>query len=193
MLARAGETVQRSLKSLFDGGVRPTPAEALDLMRSLLCALAKLHADGIVHRNLHPGCVLVDEAGRVTLAGLALAAGPGLPRTGTDGELSGALVTMSPEQIQGTGCDIRSDIFQAGVIFYQLLTGIPPFAAAGAWGRAKQVIGEDPTPPSLIDAAIPAWLDAATLRALAKDPSQRYGSAAEFAAALTPVAQGDKR
>ena len=162
-------------------------------MRNLLGELAKVHADGIVHRNLHRECVLVDKAGRVTLTGFELAVGPGLPRTGTRGEMSGAWVTMSPEQIQGTGCDTRSDIFQAGVIFYQLLTGIPPFAAAGAWGRAKQIISENPTPPSSIDATIPAWLDAAALRALAKDPSQRYGSAADFTAALTQGAQDDKR
>jgi serine/threonine-protein kinase len=157
-------------------------------MRRLLLALGNIHTKKIVHRNLHPGCVLVDHAGRVTISGLDLAVGPGLPATTNHGEMAGGWVTMSPEQIQGAGCDARSDIFQAGVIFYQLLTGEPPFAASGAWGRAKKILSEDPAPPSSINTAIPAWLDTASLRALAKQPSQRYGSAAEFAAALASAA-----
>jgi len=179
--------LETSLKSLYDHGQRPTLAEALDLMRNLLDALAKVHADGIVHRNLHRGCVLVDREGRVSLTGFDLAVGPGLSHRESKGEMSGALVSMSPEQIQGTGCDARSDIFQVGVIFYELLTGKPPFNAPGAWGRAKQTLSEDPALPSSVDAAIPGWLDVASLRALAKDPNQRYGSAAEFSAALAPA------
>jgi len=188
MKVRSGEKGATSLRSLFDDGDRLTLTQALNLMRNLLGALGKIHADEIVHRNLHPGCVLVDEVGRVTLTGLELAVGPGMPATGTSGEMSGAWVTMSPEQIQGEDCDLRSDIFQVGVIFYQLLTGKPPFAAPGAWSRAKQILGEDPAPPSSIDAAVPAWLDGVSLRALAKERSKRYGSAAEFAAALLSAA-----
>jgi serine/threonine protein kinase len=190
---RTGEKRATSLRSLFDDGDRLTPDQALNLMRSLLGALGKIHADEIVHRNLHPGCVLVDEAGRVTLTGFELAVGPGMLGTGAGGEMSGGWVTMSPEQIQGEGCDARSDIFQVGVIFYQLLTGKPPFAAPGAWSRAKQILNEDPAPPSSIDVAIPAWLDGVSLRALAKERTQRYGSAGEFAAALASAASDDKR
>jgi eukaryotic-like serine/threonine-protein kinase len=193
MKERTGEKGATLLRSLFDDGVRLTLAQALNLMRSRLGALGKMHADEIVHRNLHSGCVLVDEAGRVTLTGFDLAVGPGMPGTGAKGEMSGAWVTMSPEQIQGAGCDARSDIFQVGVIFYQLLTGTPPFAASGAWSRAKQILSEDPAPPSSINAAIPAWLDVVSLRALAKERNQRYGSAAEFAAALASAAPDDKR
>lgn len=183
-LGATGKSVGTSLKAKFGDGVQPTVGEALDLMRKLLGALAKVHADGIVHRNLHRGCVFVDESGRVTLTGFELAVGPGLPTRDSKGEMSGALVTMSPEQIQGAGCDARTDIFQVGVIFYQLITGRPPFDASGAWGRAKQTLSTDPPLPSSINKAIPTWLDVVLLRALAKDPKKRYENADEFLAAL---------
>ena len=173
-----------SLRSWFDEGPRLTLAKALDLMHGLLFELAQIHDSRIIHRNLHPGCILVDAAGNVTITGFGLAVGPGLPHAGNRGELSGAVVTMSPEQIQGTGCDARSDIFQAGVIFYQMLTGEPPFAALGAWSSAKKILSEDPAPPSSVNPAIPPLLDGVVLRALAKDPSQRYERAAEFAWAI---------
>jgi eukaryotic-like serine/threonine-protein kinase len=114
--------------------------------------------------------------------------GPGLPDRGCQGEISGVLVTMSPEQVMGTGCDARSDLFQVGIIFYELLTGEPPFDAQGGWSKTRNIATEDPAPPSSIDAAIPAWLDAIVLRALAKDPHLRYGSAAEFSAELMSAA-----
>jgi serine/threonine protein kinase len=158
-----------------------TLAEALDVMHGLLFALGEIHDDGIIHRNLHPGCVVVNKAGDVTLTGFELAVGPGMPPAGGRCEMSGALVTMSPEQILGAGCDARSDIFQAGVIFYQMLTGKPPFAAPGAWSKAKKIVSEDPAPPSSVSPSVPASLDVISLRALAKDPSQRYERAAEFA------------
>ena len=97
---------------------------------------------------------------------------------------------MSPEQIQGQQIDGRTDIFSAGVVLYQFLTGQRPFTGAGAWTIAKKIIQEDPPMPSTINVALPKEFDLVVSKALAKLPENRYADAREFARALKHVLEG---
>src|SRR6266704_570839 len=97
---------------------------------------------------------------------------------------------MSPEQIQGQRIDRRTDIFSAGIILYQFLTGQKPFTGEGAWTVAKKIIQEDPPMPSSINVALSPEFDRVVAKALAKNPDQRFATAREFAVALRRAAEG---
>lgn len=180
-----------SLKSILDSGARLPREQALRITLNLLGVLAHIHASGVVHRNLHPGCVFVDVADRVVLTGLDLAAGTGFVPSSAKGEMPVTIVSMSPEQALERECDARSDIFQVGIMLYQLLTGVDPFAAPNVCDRLKRILSENPPPPSSIDDAVPFWLDTVALCALAKEPDLRYASVAEFSAAIIKSAPDD--
>jgi serine/threonine protein kinase len=106
------------------------------------------------------------------------------------GAMVGTPAYMSPEQVQGLSIDHRTDIFSAGVLLYQLLTNARPFTGTGAWAIAKKIVLENPPAPSAVNASLLPELDKIVLKALAKEPDQRYGRACEFAAALQRVLQG---
>jgi len=172
-----------TLASLFAQGTRLPRAEALRVARSILAELAKLHATGVLHRNLHPGCVQFRPDGGVTLSGLELAKEKDdPPRAG--GPMSGAIRVMAPEQVLGGAVDERTDIYQAGLIVYRLVAGRPAFEAAGAWALARKIASEDPVAPRLVDATVPQDLSDLIVKALSRDPAGRVASAADFAERL---------
>lgn len=175
----------RELKSHFDEGTVFSVDESLRIVGELLAALEFAHRQGVIHRDVKPANVMLDEARRVKLTdfGVARLADASGERT-MAGTMVGTPSYMSPEQIQGLAVGSRTDLFAVGIILYQFLTGSKPFPGPGAWTVQKQIVHDDQLPPSLANAQIDPLFDAIIARALAKDPAQRYADATEFAAAV---------
>ncbi|HLX80207.1 MAG TPA: serine/threonine-protein kinase, partial [Burkholderiales bacterium] len=173
----------RELRSFLGAGEKFIPAEAVRIMGELLDALDFAHEVNVIHRDVKPANVMLDEQRRVKLAdfGVARVQDSDLSAAGT---MVGTPAFMSPEQIQGQKIDRRTDIFSAGVVLYQLLTGEQPFKGAGAWTVAKQIMQEDPPLPSSFVSNVSPAFDEIVERALAKRPADRYATAREFAADL---------
>lgn len=173
------------LKSLLDGGRTFTLEQTLQLMLDLLSALEYAHHQHIVHRDVKPANLLIEADGRVKLTDFGVARiQDSDENTRTRGSMVGTLKYMSPEQAQGLAVDARSDLFAAGVVLYQLLTGSRPFDGESDFAIIQQIVGATPAPPSSIDTRLPAAIDAVVARALAKQREQRFPSARVFALAL---------
>lgn len=173
------------LKQHLDGGKRYSLEQSLGIVRDLLSALDYAHRQNIVHRDVKPANLLVEASGRVKLTdfGVARIQDSG-EATRTKGSMVGTLKYMSPEQVQGLAVDARSDLFAAGIVLYQLLTGKRPFDGEGEFAIIHQIVSQQPAPPSSINPQLPAALDAVVARALAKQREDRFASAQEFALAL---------
>ncbi|MCY7304748.1 MAG: serine/threonine protein kinase, partial [Rhodoferax sp.] len=173
------------LKQHLDSGKRYTLEQSLAIMRDLLAALAYAHQQNIVHRDVKPANLMIEASGRVKLTdfGVARIQDSG-EATRTKGSMVGTLKYMAPEQVQGLAIDARADLFAAGVVLYQLLTGERPFDGDSEYAIIHQIISQNPPPPSSINAQLPAALDIVVARALAKDRALRFPSAGEFARAL---------
>ncbi len=157
--------------------------EAVELVRQVLAGARYAHAHGIVHRDLKPQNVLVDSEGRarVTDFGIARAGVSEITQTGS---VLGTAQYLSPEQAQGLPVTAASDIYSIGVLLYEALTGRVPFEADSPVAVALKQVSERPRPPSELNPAVTRALDAVVLKALAKDPANRFASAEEFLAAL---------
>ena len=182
----------RELKDYFDAKERFDLPKVLRLMIELLDALDFAHEAGIIHRDVKPANVMLDSRGHAKLTdfGVARFAEPegGDAEATRAGAVIGTPSYMSPEQIQGQPLDQRTDIFSAGVLLYQLLTGKKPFEGT-QWALAKKIIQDDPIWPSAL-AGVPQEYDRVLARAMAKSPEGRYASAKRFANALRRIAQG---
>ena len=170
-----------SLNDLIERGL--SAPEAVEIVRQVLGAARYAHANGIVHRDLKPQNVLVDAEGRarVTDFGIARAGASEITQTGS---VLGTAQYLSPEQAQGLPVTAASDIYSIGVMLYEALTGRVPFEAESPVTVALKQVSERPRPPSELNPAVSRALDAVVLKALAKDPTNRYASADEFLAAL---------
>ncbi len=180
----------KELKDHFDAKEAFALDAVLRMMVELLGALDFAHEAGVIHRDVKPANVMLDAAGRVKLTDFGVARitdGDGGEATRA-GAMIGTPAYMSPEQIQGQTIDRRSDVFSAGVLFYQLLTGRKPFEGTG-WALAKKIVQDDPVRPSAL-AAVGGDIDRVVARALAKNAEQRYPSARTFADALARIAEG---
>ncbi|MCX7962416.1 MAG: serine/threonine protein kinase [Burkholderiales bacterium] len=173
----------RELRALLEAGERLDIAEAVRIMSELLDALDFAHEAGIIHRDVKPANVMLNAQRRVKLADFGVARIQESERSFA-GTMVGTPAFMSPEQIKGEKVDRRTDIFSAGTILYQLLTGEQPFKGEGAWTVAKRIVEEHPAPPSRVAATVPCAFDLVVARALAKTPAQRYPRARDFAEAL---------
>jgi serine/threonine-protein kinase len=181
----------RELKDFFDANERFDLKTAFRIMIELLDALEFAHEAGIVHRDIKPGNVMIDAArhAKLTDFGVARVVEPGNQAEATRaGAMVGTPSYMSPEQIQGQQVDRRSDIFSAGIIFYQFLTGQKPFEGT-QFVLQQKIVLEDPVWPSAI-VQVPPEFDRVVARALAKDVEQRYQSARSFADALERILKG---
>ena len=178
--------IAREAKERFD------LPKVLRLMIELLDALDFAHEAGIIHRDVKPANVMLDARGHAKLTdfGVARFAEPegGDAEATRAGAVIGTPSYMSPEQIQGQPLDRRSDVFSAGVLLYQLLTGRKPFEGT-QWALAKKIIQDDPLWPSAL-AGVPQEYDRVLVRAMAKSPDARYPSAKRFANALRRISQG---
>jgi len=170
-----------SLKDLITQGL--SVGEAVEITRQILAGARFAHERGIVHRDLKPGNVMVDGEGRarVTDFGIARAGASEITQTGS---VLGTAHYLSPEQAQGLDVQASSDLYSIGVILYESLTGRVPFDGESAVTIALKQVSEQPRPPSELNPAVSRALDAVALRALAKDPANRFANAAEFSAAL---------
>jgi serine/threonine-protein kinase len=175
-----------SLKALVREQGPLEPVVAIDLVMQILQAARFAHARGVIHRDLKPHNVILDEDGRarVTDFGIAQAGASDMTLTGS---IMGTAQYLSPEQAQGHAVSASSDLYSIGVILYELLTGVVPFDGDTAVAIAFKQVSAQPLPPSAVNPAVPAALDQIVLRALAKDPAARYASAEEFILALRSV------
>jgi eukaryotic-like serine/threonine-protein kinase len=173
----------RSLKTIVREHGALDPAQAIDITVQILRAARFAHRRGVIHRDLKPHNVIIDEEGRarVTDFGIARAGASDMTLTGS---IMGTAQYLSPEQAQGHIVSASSDLYSIGVTLYELLTGVVPFDGETAVAIAYQQVSAQPRPPSEVNPAVPLGLDAVVLRALAKDPAQRYADADEFIAAL---------
>ncbi|HEY3077240.1 MAG TPA: serine/threonine-protein kinase [Burkholderiales bacterium] len=182
----------KELKDYFDAKHQFDLGTIFRFMIELLDALDFAHEAGVIHRDIKPANVMIDAGNHVKLADFGVAR---VTETeGEQGELTraGAMVGtpsyMSPEQIQGQTIDRRTDIFSAGIVFYQLLTGQKPFQG-GQWELAKKIVQDDPVWPSTL-MQIPPAIDRVVARAMAKQAEHRYQRARDFAAALKRILEG---
>lgn len=172
----------RELKDYFDANERFALPEIARIMGQLLGALGHAHHHGIVHRDIKPANIILLKDGTVKVAdfGIARIESSNLTQAGA---VLGTPAYMSPEQFMGQTVDGRSDLFSAGVILYQFLTGDKPFTGTLTTIMHK-VLKEEPPAPSELNVQVPRPFDALVKRALAKRPEERFQTAQEFAAAI---------
>ncbi|MHB2024165.1 MAG: Stk1 family PASTA domain-containing Ser/Thr kinase [Mycobacteriales bacterium] len=163
-----------TLRDLLRARGQLRPAEALAVMEPVLAALAAAHDAGLVHRDVKPENVLLAPDGRVKVADFGLArAVAGAHLTGSAGLLIGTVAYLAPEQVQTGRADARSDVYAAGVLLFELLTGRTPFTGETPIAVAYRHVNEDVPAPSSLAAEVPAQVDALVARATARDPQYR--------------------
>ena len=170
----------------------PLPeAEVLRLGAQIADALEAAHEQGVIHRDLKPGNVMVTPRGEVKVLDFGLAkrfgpaAVPALSRTLTDEQtLVGTMPYMAPEQLLGREVDARTDLYALGVVLYELATGRRPFDETQSFALASQILNQAPEPPRELRAELSPGLEAVVLRCLAKDPAARFATARELGEAL---------
>ena len=179
----------RTLKDIvLEKGPAP-PAAAIDITLQILRAARYAHKRGIVHRDIKPQNVLIDQEGRVRVADFGIARAGTSDMTET-GSIMGTAQYLSPEQAQGRPVDARSDLYSIGVVLYELLAGQVPFDAETPVTVALMQVNETPVPPGQRNPEVPPALDAVVMRGLEKDPARRFADADEFIAALEAARAG---
>ncbi len=179
----AGRTLADVLRE--EGALLPSRATAI--IEQVADALEAAHTQTLVHRDVKPGNILLTDGGDVKVADF------GIARAATDetltqtGIILGTASYLSPEQTQGQAVDARSDIYSMGCVLFEMLTGRTPFPGDSVIAIAYRHVNEAPIPPSRLNNDVPPELDAVVLRAMAKDPDDRYASAADVRAALIPL------
>jgi beta-lactam-binding protein with PASTA domain/predicted Ser/Thr protein kinase len=177
----------RTLKQIVTEEGPLPPPRAVDLTVQILRAARFAHRRGVIHRDFKPQNVIVDDEGRakVTDFGIARAGASDMTQTGS---IMGTAQYLSPEQAQGHAVNARSDLYSIGIILYELLTGKVPFEADSAVTIALKQVSEAPIAPSHLNPAVTPELESVVLRALMKDPRERFADADEFIAALQAAA-----
>jgi serine/threonine-protein kinase len=173
-----GETLRDVLRR--EG--RLTPERAMALSADICGALDFSHRNGIVHRDVKPGNVMITPQGTVKVMdfGIARAVSDSAATMTSTAAVIGTAQYLSPEQARGESVDARSDVYSMGCLVYELVTGAPPFSGDSPVAVAYQHVREDPRLPSSINPEIPGELDAILLKAMSKNPANRYQSAAEM-------------
>ena len=171
-----------SLKAPLDNHERFAVADIQRVMGDLLAGLQFSHERGVVHRDIKPANIMLTSAGQAKIAdfGIARIEMSSMTQAGT---MLGTPSYMSPEQFRGEVVDARTDVYSAGVVLYQLLTGERPFEG-GLTAIMHKVLTTEPPVPSQLSGTAPPSLDAVVKQAMAKRPDDRYASAAAFAEAL---------
>src|ERR1700691_247753 len=174
------------LKSFLDKNERFPLRQIVQIMEDLLSGLQFSHGRGVVHRDIKPANLMLTKSGQAKIAdfGIARIESSSMTQAGT---VLGTPAYMSPEQFMGQVVDARSDIYSSGVLLYQLLTGERPFEGSMSAIMHKALNTEAPM-PSQISVTVPRPFDSVVRKAMAKRPDDRYGSAAEFMAAIRTAA-----
>jgi len=163
------------------------PPQAVRIAAQVLSALDKVHQTEIVHRDIKPGNIMIDEDGRAILMDFGLARQEQESRLTADHTILGTPNYMSPEQANSEPVDARTDIYSLGVVLYEMLTGAPPFKGKSSFEILRQHIESSVPPPSEIRPDVPEAFDAVVARAVAKSPDDRYQDVRQMAADLAKV------
>lgn len=183
-----------TVKELLSDGTPVPINEAVEITAGILSALEYSHAAGLVHRDIKPGNVMLTNDGKVKVMDF------GIARAMTDSQATmtqtnavvGTAQYLSPEQARGEKVDARSDLYSTGCVLFELLTGRPPFKADSAVAVAYQHVSEVPPAPSSIAGDIPESLDRVVLKAMAKNPADRYATAAVMRLDMIRAEQGQQ-
>ena len=184
-----GRSVREAIQS--DGPLYPNLAA--DLASDIAGALGFAHRNGVVHRDVKPGNILLTPQGQVKVTdfGIARAAGAseGLTQTGS---VMGTATYFSPEQAQGLPVDARSDVYSLGIVLYEMVCGVPPFSGESPISVAYKHVREEPTKPTVVNPDVPVALENIILTAMAKLPDGRYASADDMRADLARFRRGEQ-
>jgi serine/threonine-protein kinase len=182
----------RTLAGVLAGGKRPTPMQAVELTQRVALAMGAAHEQGIVHRDIKPANVMVTREGKVKVMDFGIARIQSVETAPQTSSVLGTPTYLSPEQAQGQQVDARSDIYSLGVLLYELLAGRPPFTGDSPVAIAYKQVNETPAPPGLLNPDVPPRLDAVVMKALSKNPANRYQSAASMHEDLERVRKGQE-
>src|SRR5256885_1834628 len=182
----------RTLKEVLAAEGRLMPRRALEITADICAALEFSHRHGIIHRDIKPGNVMLTQTGQVKVMdfGIARALASGASTMTQTSAVIGTAQYLSPEQARGEAVDARSDVYATGCVVYELLCGHPPFVGDNPVSVAYQHVREDPRAPSESNRDVTPDVDAVVLKALAKNPLNRYQSAGEMRADLLRAAAG---
>jgi serine/threonine protein kinase len=184
-----GDTLKAYLNALRQRGERLPLGETVRIFGDVLAGLAYAHSEGVVHRDLKPANIMLTKRGQAVLTDFGIAQILGGTNYTVSGALMGTLNYMAPEQGRDGKCDVRSDVYSLGIAYYEALTGMVPFDADTPLAILMKHIN-DPLPlPRSIDPKLPEPFERVALKALAKDPDDRYQSAAEMSEALFSAAR----
>ncbi len=183
----AGPSVADLLAGEGEGVSRDRAVEIAD---EAARGLHYAHDRGLVHRDVKPGNILLADDGRVKVADFGIARAVSSETITQTATVLGTAAYIAPEQARGDPVDGRTDVYSLGCVLYEMLTGRQPFGGQSAVAVAYQHISEPPTPPSRLDPSLPDDLEAVVLKAMAKDPADRYESANEFHLDLRRVLAG---
>jgi serine/threonine protein kinase/beta-lactam-binding protein with PASTA domain len=174
---------------ITERGTLSTPL-ALSVLEPVLSALAAAHQAGLVHRDVKPENVLIGHDGVVKVADFGLVRAVANASTTSDSTILGTVAYLSPEQVATGASDSRSDVYAAGIVLYEMLTGVAPYQGDTAISVAYRHVNEDVPPPSSLAPGVPAEVDQLVLRATRRDPAQRPADAEQFLAELERVRIG---
>jgi serine/threonine protein kinase len=179
----------QELKRMLSGGKRLDLIDVFEIMKQLLAALDYSHKQGVVHRDIKPANLMIQPGPKVKVMdfGIARLESSSLTQVGT---VVGTPTHMSPEQLMGLPADGRADLWSAGVILYELLTGTSPFIADSPMIVMNKVLQAEVEKPTALNPSLPPGFDNIVARALAKKPEERFQTAREFAATLVQALQG---
>lgn len=181
----------RTLADYLASGKTIPPMKAAQVAKEIAEALAAAHAEGVIHRDIKPANVMVTRDGKVLVMDFGIARLISGPETAPQtSAVLGTASYLSPEQAQGQAVDARTDIYALGVVLYEMLTGRPPFTGDSPMAIAYKQVNATPEAPSSVNPDVPPELDAVVMRALSKNPANRYQTGQEFADDLERVRTG---
>jgi eukaryotic-like serine/threonine-protein kinase len=180
-----------SLADMLRGGRTLTASHSATLMAQVAAALGYAHRNGVVHRDVKPGNILIASDGQVKVTDFGIAQAMSVEdQLAEEGSVMGTATYFSPEQAEGAPVDGRSDIYSLGVVLYEMLAGRPPFIGDSPVAVSSQHVHGTVPPPSEFNAGIPTELQAIVMEALAKSPDRRYQSAEDLRSDLIRFSEG---
>ncbi|HEY3935812.1 MAG TPA: serine/threonine-protein kinase [Bryobacteraceae bacterium] len=164
-----------------------TTAAGTDIAIQVLNALAYAHAQGVVHRDIKPANIMFTSGGMAKLMDFGIARSLSDQHLTRTGAAVGSVHYMSPEQVRGGEIDGRSDLYSVGILLYEMITGVKPIDGESSWGVMNAHLTQIPRPPTVFNEQLPPALSLATLKALEKNPADRFQSALEFSEMLGTI------